>query len=228
MTGSLPPDVAVWQRGERTVLLPTDLLVRLEQAWAARNRVNVAQEVHAEVVEYSPKALDVVESSLRQRVVAAAAERNHTLMSTTGPLWTQRVDTGAGLEPDFTRDVPWQRGTPLHDWAGVLVCRISGLAIPLIEEAPPSATAPDRNPTAEEDAVPAPADPADLKTPAEWAEVHNATVTKPDGWTNGTRTDGPRGFDEPITGAEFARRCFASTVDHHHPRPASAAPKAGA
>jgi hypothetical protein len=59
-----------------------------------------------------------------------------------------------------------------------------------------------------------------LKTPAEWARERNATVVNPDGWTSGTRNDGPRDFTEPITASEFDRRCFASTVDYHHPRPA--------
>lgn len=130
---------AVWDDGHG-VGIPGKVLAELEVAWRQAERWGVHYDVPDGVAD-QPKILDLVEQDLDRTVAVQAAEQRRSILTHSGPRWSlQPARPGAKAERDERADYcPWTRGTPLPEGgAWWLVCRMSGLSIPLLphEEMP--------------------------------------------------------------------------------------------
>lgn len=130
---------ATWNDGHM-VAIPDKVLAELEVAWRQAERWGIPHflpDRHAD----SPRILDSIEQHLNEAVALEAAKKQRSILTHSGPRWSlQPFRPGHQAEPDELADYcPWTRGTPLPDGgAWWLVCRMSGLSIPLLphEETP--------------------------------------------------------------------------------------------
>lgn len=124
---------AVWDDGHG-VGIPGKVLAELEVAWRQAERWGVPAFIPDAVAD-QPEILDVVERNLREAVAVQAAKQQRSILTHSGPRWSlQPVHGGQQAERDERADYcPWTRGTPLpNGGAWWLVCRMSGLSIPLL------------------------------------------------------------------------------------------------
>lgn len=125
---------AVWDDGHG-VGIPGEMLAELEIAWRQAERWSAAPDFVPDHHASSPEVLDAVERCMSETVALHAAEKQRSILTNSGPRWSlQPVRHGEDLERDAGADYcPWTRGTPLPDGGGWwLVCRMSGLSIPLL------------------------------------------------------------------------------------------------
>jgi len=124
---------AFWDDGHQ-VAVPGHILAELEVAWRQAERWSIPHFL-PDVCAGQPDVLDSVERNLNEAIVRQAAERQRSILTHSGPRWSlQPAQPGAQPERDEQADYcPWTRGTPLPDGgAWWLVCRMSGLSIPLL------------------------------------------------------------------------------------------------
>lgn len=122
------------------VAIPPERLAQLETAWRQAERWNIAHQV-ADPLHDDFAFLDHLEQHLLEEVVRGAVKAGRALLTNTGPLWTVRplAFGGVGERVDFEEaalGIEWKRGAPLP-FAGDpvwLMCRMSGLSIPLLPE----------------------------------------------------------------------------------------------
>jgi len=133
---------ACWDDGQ-PVAIPGKALTELEAAWRDAQRWSIAHQVADPLHDDAP-FLDHVEQHMLEEVVRGAVKAGRALLTNSGPLWTVRpLDVGHfGERVDVelaASGTPWSRGTPLP-FTGVpvwLMCRMSGLSIPLLPEVKP-------------------------------------------------------------------------------------------
>lgn len=130
---------ATWNDGH-TVSIPGKVLAELEVAWRQADRWHVVEH-HGDAAANSPDILDAIEDYLIERASMQAAKSQRSILTHSGPKWSlQPWRHGTIPERDKQADYcPWTRGTPLPEGgAWWLVCRMSGLSIPLLphEEKP--------------------------------------------------------------------------------------------
>jgi hypothetical protein len=84
--------------------------------------------------------LDRIEQDLLETVVRDAARKHRALLTSSGPLWTVRSFPPGSVAPsDFEEAATgavWKRGTRLPSDSGPvwLMCRMSGLSIPMLAQ----------------------------------------------------------------------------------------------
>ena len=125
---------AVWDDGHG-VGIPGKVLAELEAAWRQAERWNASPAFVPDDLVDQPEYLDAIEENLRLDVAVRAAKQQRAIVAHSGPRWSlQPARPGAGAERDPQADYcPWTRGTPLPEGgAWWLVCRMSGLSIPLL------------------------------------------------------------------------------------------------
>jgi hypothetical protein len=126
---------AFWDDGHQ-VSIPGKVLTGLEAAWRQAERWSV-QHFLPDSDAGLPRILDSVEQHMDETVALEAAKKRRSILTHSGPRWSlQPVRPGAQPERDERADYcPWTRGTPLPEGgAWWLVCRMSGLSIPLLPE----------------------------------------------------------------------------------------------
>lgn len=124
---------AFWDDGHQ-VSIPGKVLAELEVAWRQAERWGVPHFA-PDAIANQPEILDVVERQLNEDVIRQAAQRQRSILTHTGPRWSlQPFRPGRQAEQDERADYfPWTRGAPLPEGGGWwLVCRMSGLSIPLL------------------------------------------------------------------------------------------------
>ncbi len=126
---------ATWNDGHM-VAIPDKVLAELEVAWRQVECWNAPPDFVPDHHADSPEILDAVERFMGEAVALEAAKKQRSILTNSGPRWSlQPVRHGALMrEHDERADYcPWTRGTPLPDGgAWWLVCRMSGLSIPLL------------------------------------------------------------------------------------------------
>lgn len=131
---------AMWDDGHQ-VSIPGKVLAELEVAWRQAERWSAPPDFVPDHHASSPEVLDAVERLMSETVALHAAEKQRSILTSSGPRWSlQPARSGHPAERDERADYcPWTRGTPLPEGgAWWLVCRMSGLSIPLLphEETP--------------------------------------------------------------------------------------------
>lgn len=124
---------ATWNDGHQ-VAIPGKVLADLEVAWRQAERWGI-HHAAPDAVADQPEFLDVVERDLGRAVAVKAVKQRRSILTHSGPRWSlQPARSGARAERDEHADYcPWTRGTPLPEGgAWWLVCRMSGLSIPLL------------------------------------------------------------------------------------------------
>lgn len=122
------------------VAIPPERLAQLETAWQQAEPWSIAQQV-ADPLHDDSAFLDHFEEHLLEEVVRGAVKAGRAVLTNTGPVWTVRplAFGGVGERVAFEEaalGVEWKRGAPLP-FAGDpvwLMCRMSGLSIPLLPE----------------------------------------------------------------------------------------------
>jgi hypothetical protein len=124
---------AVWDDGHQ-VAIPGKRLAELEVAWRQAERWSDHYATPDRIAD-QPALLDLIERDLGRGVAVQAAEQQRSILTHSGPRWSlQPAHPGRQAERDEAADYcPWTRDTPLPDGgAWWLVCRMSGLSIPLL------------------------------------------------------------------------------------------------
>lgn len=128
-----PPDLLAVRRPEKWLSpddLPNDLLAHLDQAWAQRQQWSVTQKA---AIPGPPEMFTEVEKWLVREAGQRAAEKQLTLLTSTGPRWFARPVSFAAAAEAGER--PWTPGAALPSgshWQAV--CRMSGWAVPTYTE----------------------------------------------------------------------------------------------
>lgn len=133
---------AFWDDGHQ-VSIPGKILAELENAWRGAQSWRIARKV-ADPLAGDTAYLDHLEQHLLEEVTREAAKRGRALLTNSGPLWTvwPAALSDAGGPADFdeaTAGYEWTRGArlPFAGDAVWLMCRMSGLSIPLLPEVKP-------------------------------------------------------------------------------------------
>lgn len=124
------------------VAIPPERLAQLETAWKRTERWNVRVPVAGELSRMGPEILDRVEFDLALQVTELLHPKRHTVLTSTGPQWMVRAwSAGAPPEEKDQHEQVFRREFPGTDWLSAdsasyyqLVCRMSGLSIPLLPE----------------------------------------------------------------------------------------------
>lgn len=117
--------------------VPNEVLDQLDDAWPGRTILAAQQKIPA---EYQTLArgdlLDVVERDVRRNFSRELADAGRTLIVSSGIHWTQaEFHLGMAPEPPFGSSlagVPWERGTPIEEWAYWIFCQVRGITVPTL------------------------------------------------------------------------------------------------
>jgi hypothetical protein len=117
--------------------LPEHLIRRLEAAWAERRPVSFVNSVPGcQAYDAISELFDYVERQLVDASNRELQKNGRTLLTSTGPVWTRLPGVHPRWSPALVQqpeEVPWTRGSDYLAY-DELVCRITGVSIPLLEE----------------------------------------------------------------------------------------------
>lgn len=109
------------------------LHAHLDAVWAQRSNWTLATAVTKECALDGLFSLDFAERNLLAQAASGLAEAGRSLLVASPPRWSESESREAAPpDREFMCERPWVCGEPI-EWS-FLICRMSGLSIPLLTE----------------------------------------------------------------------------------------------